>query len=99
MIRSAAKNWQSVAVITSTESYEPLLAELSRYDGQLTLMTRAALARAAFLTTATYDAAVSSYLVGKSSGNATDIQTSGREIVDATLAFSNLTNGFIKTAS
>jgi len=95
MIRSAAKNWQSVAVITSTESYEPLLAELSKNDGQLTLMTRAALARNAFLTTATYDAAVSSYLLGQSS-ETTDVQTSGREIVDAMLAFSNLTNGFIK---
>ena len=96
MIRSAAKNWQSVAVITSTESYEPLLAELSRNDGQLTLMTRAALARTAFLTTATYDAAVSSYLLGESSGKTTDFQTSGRGIVDAMQAFSNLTNGFIK---
>jgi phosphoribosylaminoimidazolecarboxamide formyltransferase/IMP cyclohydrolase len=96
MIRSAAKNWQSVAVITSTESYEPLLAELLRHGGQLTLMTRAALARNAFLTTATYDAAVSSYLLGQPSMKTTDVQTSGRGIVDAMQAFSSLTNGFIK---
>src|SRR5215472_5507752 len=51
MIRSAAKNWQDVAIITSPSDYPPVLAELS-LDGKLSKETKWRLAVKAFETTA-----------------------------------------------
>ena len=62
MIRSAAKNWRSVAVVTLPELYERIIAELEEYDGALTIATRAQLAQIAFTRTAAYDAAIFQYL-------------------------------------
>ena len=66
MIRSAAKNWQDVAIVTSAADYEPLLAEL-RAHGSLSRETKWELATKAFATTAAYDRAISARLakVGK----------------------------------
>ena len=58
MIRSAAKNWQDVAIVTSAADYQPLLDEL-RTAGSLTLDTKWRLAKQAFATTADYDHAIS----------------------------------------
>jgi phosphoribosylaminoimidazolecarboxamide formyltransferase/IMP cyclohydrolase len=62
MVRSAAKNFEDVAVVTSTADYPKLTAELAENDGQLSRATRWQLARQAFATTAAYDAAIASTL-------------------------------------
>jgi phosphoribosylaminoimidazolecarboxamide formyltransferase / IMP cyclohydrolase len=61
MIRSAAKNWQDVAIVTSPEYYTPILDEL-RAAGGLSRDTKWRLAVKAFKTTADYDRAISARL-------------------------------------
>jgi phosphoribosylaminoimidazolecarboxamide formyltransferase / IMP cyclohydrolase len=61
MIRSAAKNWQDVAVVTSPLDYQPILEEL-RVAGKLSRETKWKLAKQAFQTTAYYDRAISGRL-------------------------------------
>src|ERR1035438_10205086 len=61
MIRSAAKNWQDVAIVTSPEDYQPILDEL-RAAGNLSRETKWKLAKQAFQTTANYDRAISARL-------------------------------------
>ncbi len=58
MIRSAAKNWQDVAIVTSPADYQPILDEL-RLRGALSRETKWRLAKQAFSTTAAYDRAIS----------------------------------------
>ena len=62
MVRSSAKNYSGVAVVTDPEDYSPLLAEMQANDGALTLATRFALAKKAFTHTARYDAAIANWL-------------------------------------
>ena len=57
LVRAAAKNFSSVAVVADPARYDGVLAELRR-EGGLTLETRRALAAEAFAQTAAYDAAV-----------------------------------------
>jgi len=64
MIRSAAKNWRDVAVVTDPALYESVAAELAENDGSLTLAARRRLAVLAFTRTAAYDLSISSYLAG-----------------------------------
>jgi phosphoribosylaminoimidazolecarboxamide formyltransferase / IMP cyclohydrolase len=61
MVRSAAKNWGHVAVLTDPSQYDGVLAELQR-DGAVSKATRFALAVAAFDRIAQYDGAISDYL-------------------------------------
>jgi len=61
MVRSAAKNWGDVAVLTDASQYAGVLAELQR-DGEVGKATRFALAVAAFDRISNYDAAISDYL-------------------------------------
>jgi phosphoribosylaminoimidazolecarboxamide formyltransferase/IMP cyclohydrolase len=61
MLRSAAKNYHDVAVVTSPEQYPAVLDELRAHGGALTLATRERLAAAAFARTAAYDRAISAY--------------------------------------
>ena len=61
MVRSAAKNWKDVAVLTDASQYAGVLAELAR-DGKVSEKTRFALAVAAFNRISNYDAAISDYL-------------------------------------
>jgi phosphoribosylaminoimidazolecarboxamide formyltransferase/IMP cyclohydrolase len=65
MIRSAAKNFRDVAVVTSTEQYPAILQELRTNGGGLSLETRERLAAAAFARTAAYDRAISVYFAGR----------------------------------
>jgi phosphoribosylaminoimidazolecarboxamide formyltransferase / IMP cyclohydrolase len=58
MVRSAAKNFEDVAVVTSAADYEALAAEMLAHQGALSLETRWRLARQAFTLTAGYDAAI-----------------------------------------
>ncbi len=62
MLRSAAKNFARVAVATSPDQYDALLAELANNDGQLSAAKRFELSVAAFNCVAQYDAAISNYL-------------------------------------
>ena len=61
MVRSAAKNWRDVGVLTDASQYAGVLAEL-KADGKLTDATRFALSVAAFNRTSQYDGAISDYL-------------------------------------
>jgi phosphoribosylaminoimidazolecarboxamide formyltransferase/IMP cyclohydrolase len=61
MLRSAAKNFQDVAVVTSPADYAGIIEELKTLDG-LSLATKWKLAQKAFATTAAYDSAISSAL-------------------------------------
>ena len=60
MIRSAAKNHESVAVLTEPEHYAKVLEELEAHGGT-TLTTRRQLAAAAYARTAAYDSAISGW--------------------------------------
>ena len=62
MIRSAAKNFQDVAIVTSPKDYDAIAAELEREKGQLCKETKWRLAQKAFATTAAYDSAIASTL-------------------------------------
>lgn len=62
MIRSAAKNFQDVAVVTSPSDYEAVADEMSKSGGSLSSQTKWRLAQKAFATTAAYDSAISSTL-------------------------------------
>ena len=61
MLRSAAKNFKDVTVITETVDYDRVLNELST-QGSTTLETRQYLALKVFNTTASYDALITQYL-------------------------------------
>ncbi|BDR11232.1 bifunctional purine biosynthesis protein PurH [Comamonas testosteroni] len=61
MVRSAAKNWKDVGVLTAADQYEAVLAEL-KANGKLSDKLRFALSVAAFNRIAQYDGAISDYL-------------------------------------
>jgi len=62
MIRSAAKNFQDVAVVTSPTDYNAIADEMARSAGSLSSETKWRLAQKAFATTAAYDSAIASTL-------------------------------------
>jgi len=62
MIRSAAKNFQDVAIVTSPADYDSVADELQRDKGTLSKATKWRLAQKAFATTAAYDSAIASTL-------------------------------------
>jgi phosphoribosylaminoimidazolecarboxamide formyltransferase/IMP cyclohydrolase len=62
MVRSAAKNHGSVAVVTDPADYGWLMEELNSSGGYLSAASRFRLAQKAFVLTATYDAAIASWL-------------------------------------
>jgi phosphoribosylaminoimidazolecarboxamide formyltransferase/IMP cyclohydrolase len=62
MIRSAAKNFHDVAVVTSPSDYRTIADELVSSGGTLSQATKWRLAQKAFATTAAYDSAIASTL-------------------------------------
>ncbi len=64
MVRSAAKNFQDVAIVTSPADYETIAAEIKAAGGSLSLATKWRLAQNAFAITAAYDSAIASTLEG-----------------------------------
>jgi phosphoribosylaminoimidazolecarboxamide formyltransferase/IMP cyclohydrolase len=62
MVRSAAKNFEDVAIVTSVGDYAALAEELAEHDGSLGRATRWRLAKAAFAVTAAYDAGIATTL-------------------------------------
>jgi phosphoribosylaminoimidazolecarboxamide formyltransferase/IMP cyclohydrolase len=75
MIRAAAKNHASVAVVTDPGQYAAVLEELRASGGSLGEATRAGLAREAFRRTAAYDAAITEYLASVDVGLGTGVAT------------------------
>ncbi|WP_426701094.1 bifunctional phosphoribosylaminoimidazolecarboxamide formyltransferase/IMP cyclohydrolase [Rhodanobacter sp. Col0626] len=63
MLRSAAKNWNDVGVLTAPDQYEAALTEIEQQGG-LSRSTRFRLAVTAFNNVASYDGAISDYLSG-----------------------------------
>ena len=61
MVRAAAKNFHSVAIVVKPERYPDILKEIRRSD-EISLGTRRRLALEAFEHTAAYDAAIARYL-------------------------------------
>jgi len=64
MIRSSAKNYNGVAVVTDSSDYKMIEDALKKNDGALNLECRFILAKKAFEHTAKYDLAISNYLNG-----------------------------------
>ncbi len=61
MVRSAAKNYKDVTVVTSSEQYAELIDELNKFKGSTSLEFREKLSRIAFAETAYYDSVISDY--------------------------------------
>lgn len=64
MVRSAAKNFRDVAIVTSPDDYTAIAQEMCESGCDLSLATRWRLAQKAFATTAAYDTAISTTLAG-----------------------------------
>jgi phosphoribosylaminoimidazolecarboxamide formyltransferase/IMP cyclohydrolase len=62
MVRSAAKNHNYVAIVTSPKQYPLVIDEMKANNGSVSKKTRSELARVAFGLTASYDAAIAGYL-------------------------------------
>ncbi len=80
MVRSGAKNWKDVAVVTDSSQYPALLSELQK-AGSVSQATKFALAVAAFNRISNYDAAISDYLSGIQEGGGRSLfpgQANGR---------------------
>jgi len=81
MVRSAAKNWKDVAVLTDANQYADIQRELSSTGGALSQVTQFALSIAAFNRISNYDGAISDYLSSfNSDGTRSNFpaQTNGR---------------------
>ncbi|MCK5808097.1 bifunctional phosphoribosylaminoimidazolecarboxamide formyltransferase/IMP cyclohydrolase [bacterium] len=62
MVRSAAKNFRDVAIVTDPTDYLNILSEMEKNDNHLSLPTRFSLSAKAFSHTASYDGYIASYL-------------------------------------
>jgi len=62
MVRSAAKNFEDVAIVTRAADYSALIEELKSANGALSRATRWRLAKQAFALTAAYDTAIANTL-------------------------------------
>jgi phosphoribosylaminoimidazolecarboxamide formyltransferase / IMP cyclohydrolase len=62
MVRSAAKNFEDVAIVTKASDYTVLTEELTDNQGSLSRATRWRLAKQAFATTSSYDTAIANAL-------------------------------------
>src|SRR5438309_11779444 len=75
MVRSAAKNFRDVAIVTSPSDYADIAQEMASSGGELGLATRWRLAQKAFATTAAYDSAIAATLASTSlDGNGKEFQ-------------------------
>ncbi len=78
MLRSAGKNFRSVAVVCNPHRYEEILKELKENEGSLSNQTRMSLACEVFELTSQYDRAICNYLnseVSLGQGDAGEIQS------------------------
>ena len=92
MVRSAAKNWKDVAVLTDPAQYAGVIAELQA-NGCVSQKTKFALSMAAFNRISQYDGAISDYL---SAVQVSDVAPAG-DAAPALAQFPGQTNGrFVK---
>ncbi len=68
MLRSAAKNADSVTVVSDPADYAAVLVEMSEHDGATTLETRRRLQLKVYQTTAAYDTAIATWLGEQAAG-------------------------------
>ncbi|HKP71589.1 MAG TPA: bifunctional phosphoribosylaminoimidazolecarboxamide formyltransferase/IMP cyclohydrolase [Pyrinomonadaceae bacterium] len=103
MVRSAAKNYGDVAVVTSPEMYDKVLREMEENKGALTLFARAHFARLAFMRTAFYDSKVFSYLNSLTAEDASDdawtVYPPVESIVDTIEVYADLLAGAFAAAN
>jgi phosphoribosylaminoimidazolecarboxamide formyltransferase/IMP cyclohydrolase len=85
MVRSAAKNFESVAVVTDPLDYTSVAAEIATH-GEVSLATRLELARKAFALTARYDGKIATELERLSAGNGS-LELSQRPVLPERLHF------------
>jgi phosphoribosylaminoimidazolecarboxamide formyltransferase/IMP cyclohydrolase len=78
MLRSAAKNHQSVVVLSSPNQYAGIVSELDTNKGAVSVETSKVLAAEAFRLTAHYDDAIARYLSGQHASSAQRPDKSGR---------------------
>jgi phosphoribosylaminoimidazolecarboxamide formyltransferase/IMP cyclohydrolase len=90
MLRSAAKNFEAVAVIVDPADYDLVLDELKRSDGSLSGATRFRLARKAFTHTARYDALIAGFLERVESGPETSRLSPTQGVPGSPLSFPQL---------
>jgi phosphoribosylaminoimidazolecarboxamide formyltransferase / IMP cyclohydrolase len=92
MVRSAAKNFQDVAIVTSPDDYDAIASEMEAVRGELSLGTKWRLAQKAFALTSAYDAAIATTLA-QISANGHGFQRNAGTFPDALrLAYSKLTD-------
>jgi phosphoribosylaminoimidazolecarboxamide formyltransferase/IMP cyclohydrolase len=85
MLRAAAKNYRSVAVLVNPQRYTDIIGELEANDGALSLDTRLSLAKEVFQHTTYYDSMIASYfreLVKKEEDEFPQYLTSGWEKIE-----------------
>jgi len=75
MVRSAAKNFPFVTIVTDPAQYEDLLSELEENDGGTTMSFRKKLAAAAFAHTADYDGTISRWFAAQLGDNYPEVLT------------------------
>ncbi len=73
MVRSAAKNFDAVAIVSSPDQYAMVLDKLEAGNGTLDRETRFELSVAAFNRVAQYDDAISNYLSSRSSDGSSEV--------------------------
>ncbi|MEQ8823903.1 MAG: bifunctional phosphoribosylaminoimidazolecarboxamide formyltransferase/IMP cyclohydrolase [Filomicrobium sp.] len=84
MIRAAAKNHDGVTVIVDAADYDCVLEELKSNDGATVLSTRRALAAKAYSRTASYDAAISNWMLNVAGEAAPTWRTFGGRLAQVT---------------
>ncbi len=62
MLRSAAKNYRSVTVVTDPDDYQHVIDDIENNDGGTSLKLRERLAIKVFVTTSSYDSTIATYL-------------------------------------
>ena len=85
MVRSAAKNYRSVAIVTNPARYAQVLSEMKENNGSVSDRTRAELAVEAYTLTSNYDTAISSWLrenMLKEEGMPSVFAARGKKIAD-----------------
>jgi len=82
MVRSAAKNFASVAIVTDPSQYAALSEELKANNGQTTLMLRKQLSAQAFVQTASYDAMIAQWLTRNDSATPDTLTMTYRKVDD-----------------
>ena len=69
MLRSAAKNYRSVAVVSSTGQYAGIIDEMEKNKGEVSAEISAKLALEVFRRTSSYDGAIAAYLSAEGAGD------------------------------